>query len=292
MNFKRISLLFLLIFNLNFAKDIKRIITVSHFSTVILVQLGQEDKLVGEAWSAGVVFPKEIQEKIKNVPKLSNKIPTKEKVYSLSPDLLVGWQGAFRDKNLGPQKNLEDAGIKTFYFKSSKPFGNIEIFFEDLRNLGKILSIEDKVEKKIKEISDILKNLETKEKKETIVFISNIDLTPSVIGGKSLLQSILDKSGYKNIFEDVEKNYFNTPWETIISKKIDNIVIMSKDEKDFIQKYKKLKASNYFNDKKAMKNGNIFYLNYIDAAPNLNIGLTAQKLNQKTLKKIGDFYSH
>lgn len=289
MYLKKIILLFLLISNFIFAKEIKKIITLSHFSTVVFVQLGQENKLVGEAWSTGVVFPKEIREKLKNVPNLSNKIPTKEKVYSLSPDLLVGWEGAFRDKNLGPKKELNAAGIQTFYFKSSKPYGNIQVFFDDLRRLGKILSIENKVEEKIKEISKTLNSIKNKKKDETVVFISNVGTTPSAVGGKSLLQSIVDKSGYINIFAKINKNYFKTSWEDIVANKIDNIVIMSKNKKDFIEKYKKLKASTYFDDKKAMKDGNVFYLNYIDAAPNLNIGITAQKLNQKTLKKIGDF---
>lgn len=285
---KKIIFLFLLFFKLLSAESEMRIISLSHFSTIILIQLEQEKNLIGQGWNSGIAFPDEIQEKLKNIPNLSDGIPTREKIYSLSPTLLVGWKSAFSSINLGTKEELKTLGIESFFFDSASAQGNIEMFFNDLRKLGKILNIEKKIEEKIFQIDTILNNIEKREKLETIVFISNIEKTPSAIGGKGLIQSIIEKAGYINIFKDIDKNYFNTDWEVLVNNDFDNLVILATDEKDFVKKYHKIIDNGYFNDKKAIKNKNVFYLNYIDTAPNLNIGKTAENLSKKNLKNINE----
>lgn len=276
------SLLFFFQIVLLFGEE--RIISLSHFTTAILVELGQEDKIVARGWERGNDFSEEIQIKLKDIPKISDGVPTKENIYSYSPTLLIGWKSAFTSTNLGTKGQLAKNGIEIFYFESASSNGNIETFYEDLRKLGNILNIQDKIEKKITEINKKIESLE-KKKAETIIFLSNVDQTPSVIGGGGLLEFLIEKSGYINIFKDVKRNYFNSNWENIVDAEIDNVVILASNEKEFIKKYKKILRNKYFVEKNAMKNKNVFYLNYMYTAPNLELGDLVIRLNKKELKR-------
>ena len=277
-----VSLLFLFQIILLFGEE--RIISLSHFTTAILVELGQEDKMIARGWERGNNFSEEVQMKLRYIPKISDGVPTKENIYSYSPTLLIGWKSAFTTTNLGTKEQLEKNGISIFYFESASSNGNVETFYEDLRKLGNILNIQNKIEKKIKEIKEKIESVE-KKKEETIIFLSNVEQIPSVIGGGGLLEYVIEKSGYINIFKDVKRNYFNSNWEKIVDIEIDNIVILASNEKEFIKKYRKILKNKYFIGKNAMKNKNIFYLNYIYTAPNLELGDLVIKLNKKDLKR-------
>lgn len=282
-----LKFIFILIF---FSKNIfseteHRIITLSHFSTALLLQLDQEDKLIGEAWSSSVEFPEEIKFKLKTIPHLSDKIPTKEKIYSLSPNLLIGWKSAFNKINLGPIEELKANGIETFYFESSTEDGNLDLFFKDLRNLGKLLNISDKIEEEILKINSEIESIKILEKRENVLVLSNIDSNLSTIGGKGLVNSLIEKAGYNNVFKNINKSYFNSSWEDIVAQKIDIIIILASSEKDFRNKYNKIISTGYLNNQRAILNNEVYYLNYLFTTPNLDIGKTIKALNQKKLLK-------
>lgn len=280
---KKVLFFFIIIFKMSVSQEEIRIISLSHFSTRMLLELEQEKKIAAQGWNNNIEFPENIKEKLKDIPNISSGIPTKEKVYQYAPTHIIGWESAFTDKNIGSKEELENNGIKTFSFESASADGTIEIFFEDLRKLGEFLLIEDKTNEEIRKISDSLNKIEYPNKGENILFISNVDKNPSSVGGNGLIQSICEKAGYKNIFGNIDKNYFIADWENIIESDIDNIIILALDENDFKNKYNKLLSKGYFNDKKAFIKNNIFYLNYTETAPNLHIGETVEKIALKKL---------
>lgn len=280
---KKALIFFIIIFRISVSQESIRIISLSHFSTRMLLELGQEKKIAAQGWNNNIEFPEDIKEKLKDIPDISVGVPPKEKVYQYAPTHIIGWESAFADKNIGAKKELEDRGIKTFSFESASAGGTIEIFLEDLRKLGRFLLIEDKTNEEIRKISDNLNKIEYPNKGENILFISNVDKNPSLVGGNGLIQSICEKAGYENIFGNIDKNYFIADWEDIIEKDIDNIIILALNERDFKNKYNKLLNKGYFKDKKAFTKNNIFYLNYTETAPNLQIAETVKKIALKKL---------
>ncbi|MDU1911452.1 ABC transporter substrate-binding protein [Fusobacterium sp.] len=283
---KKVLIFFIIIFRISVSQENIRIISLSHFSTRILIELEQEKKIAAQGWNNNIEFPEDIEEKLKDIPDISVGVPTKEKIYQYAPTHIIGWESAFTDKNIGSKEELKNNGIKIFSFESASTNGTIEILFDDLRKLGKLLLIENKIEEEIRKISENLKKFEYPNKGENILFISNVDKNPSLIGGNGLIQSISEKAGYRNVFGDINKNYFTADWENIIEKDIDNIIILAIDEKDFKNKYNKLLNKGYFNDKKAFSKNNIFYLNYIETAPSLHIAETAEKIALKKLYRV------
>lgn len=147
------------------------------------------------------------------------------------------------------------------------------------------MNISDKIEEEILKINSEIESIKILEKRENVLVLSNIDSNLSTIGGKGLVNSLIEKAGYNNVFKNINKSYFNTSWEDIVAQKIDIIIILASSEKDFRNKYNKIISTGYLNNQRAILNNEVYYLNYLFTTPNLDIGKTIKALNQKKLLK-------
>ena len=124
----------------------KRVLTTNGSSTELLLRLGLEDHIIGTAFLDNPVSP-DLQTAYERLPVISSRYPTKEKVLSLEPDFIYGWNTAFAPQALGGVSYWNKLGIKTFIARNSllNP-KTIEHFYHDILELGRIFQVEDRAE--------------------------------------------------------------------------------------------------------------------------------------------------
>lgn len=248
------------------------IVTTTDFSTKLLVDLNLKDKIIGESGAGKIKF--------NGIEKISENLLTKEELYNIYPTFVIGREGTFTYEKLGSVNELKSVGINPIIFYSSGPNANIKTFYEDLKKLGRNLKMEKEIDQAILKLKEKLEKESKVEKKESIVFISSVGNTLGVVGNGGLLKEILKHTQYENIFQGNKENYFQVPLEKIYEKKIDTIIILGKDEKEGYEKYLALKKMKILRD-----NEEIYFLKYLDIAPNMEIVKTIKDLKSKSLKK-------
>lgn len=124
----------------------RKVITTNGSSTELLLRLGLEDNIIGTTFLDNPVSP-DLRAAYERLPVISPRYPTKEAVLSLEPDFIYGWNTAFAPQALGGVAYWNKLGIKTYIARNSlvNP-KNIDNFYRDLRELGRIFEVEDRAE--------------------------------------------------------------------------------------------------------------------------------------------------
>ena len=93
--------------SVTFEEAPKKAVSLSGFTTEMLLSLGLEDSMVGYGYQDNEVLP-EYKDALSKVEELSKTNPTKEVLLSKEPDFLTGWKSTFSDKNFDPKFNEEN----------------------------------------------------------------------------------------------------------------------------------------------------------------------------------------
>lgn len=276
--FIKIKILILIIFFIP-TTSLSNILTTADFITKIVYDLNLESQVIGECGAGKTYFG--------NIPKLSENIITKERLYDLSPNFILGRKEIFTEKKLGKIKTIEnDIQSKCFIFYSADSNGNLELFFKELEKLMVTFKLDKNTFFKLNTIKNKYNQLKNKYKYRNALFISSVDETLGVVGSGGLLKDILLKTDLNNIVKQQDQNYFKISWEIIVNNNIDIIYILGKDYNEAYKKYLHLQKKAFLTDKKAFKFNEIYYLNYMDIAPNLDIIQIIHKLNNNDYSRI------
>ena len=272
---KKVFLLIFLIENLVFAKTPQRAVSISHFTTEILLSI------VGTAYLDTPILP-ELKDRFEKIPILSDKFPTKELFYSVRPDFVTGWEGLVKSRNLGPKKELEENGVQVYIFKSLND-ERIEVLYSDILELGKIFKLEknarELVEKIKKELSEIEKKI-PKQKKKVLVCDPGDD-QPFVLGGKGIGNYIIELAGAENVTAEINKAWGYSTWEKIIVSNPEYILIPDYEGRDYEEKVKYLKNESPIKDLKAIKDNKIIKIDLAGISPGVRISTEAKKIAEK-----------
>ena len=273
---KKVFLLIFLIENLAFAKTPQRAVSISHFTTEILLSIGAENQMVGTAYLDTPILP-ELKDRFEKIPILSDKFPTKELFYSVRPDFVTGWEGLVKSRNLGPKKELEENGVQVYIFKSLND-ERIEVLYSDILELGKIFKLEknarELVEKIKKELCEI-------EKKEKVLVCDPGDDQPFVLGGKGIGNYIIELAGAENVTAEINKAWGYSTWEKIIVSNPEYILIPDYEGRDYEEKVKYLKNESPIKDLKAIKENKIIKIDLAGISPGVRISTEAKKITEK-----------
>lgn len=193
-----------------------RLISLSPNLTEIIFLLKKESSLVGR--SSVCCYPKESL-KIPIAGDLGD--PNLEKIISTKPDVIV----LTSVKEMSKIRILKNLGIKIYILPST----SISQYFETVSNLGKILNAKEEAEKEVgrakEKISELeKKNLAIPDKEKPKVFWEVWDNPIITGGGNSFINEYISLAGGKNITGNINKSYFYTSKEGIISAKPDIII--------------------------------------------------------------------
>ncbi len=208
----------------------KRVLSFDTNMTEIMLALGLEDKIVGY-WISGVPVGKEYQEKIKNIPLISEETwppPGMELILSFNPDFVFGaWEYNFSEESGVTPEKLAKAGVKSYVLTESciavgvQPNTTLESTYQDIINLGIIFGVTDRAQALVDEMRTNITNI-----KKTIGEVET-PLRGFYYGGGSdaafscgkygMASKMMEAVGAKNILSDVEDDWIpKASWEIII----------------------------------------------------------------------------
>jgi iron complex transport system substrate-binding protein len=247
-NSKIIIVILLLSIKIISGAEPKTIVSLAPSVTESLYLLGLEKQLI--AVTSYCNYPKEARTK-KIIGSMTN--PNIEKIFSLSPDLIVTIKGINR---YGSIKKLKSLGLKVAALDKSK---NFEDICRNFIILGKISGRKKKAKKIVKKITREIETIKSKIKNSPPLKIFwEVGSRPLITAGKkSFVNDFIKYAGGINIFSDTAADYFRINQEEILKRNPEVIIMTtmgkpSNKEKKKWQKFKNISA---------VKNNRIYLIN-------------------------------
>lgn len=211
----------------------KRVVTIKSTSTEMLLALGLSDRIVGTAFQDGPV-PPQWADAAKDVPKISDFMPSEEAVLDLEPDLVYsGWESAFSADGAGDRSELAGLGVASYVqpaaCRSAQVPGKLD-FDEIFREIGEVASIfrvsdSDLIADQQKQLDAIVPD----DRGLTALWYSSGTDTPYVGAGIGAPELVLETAGLTNIAGDIDATWSSLGWESIVDADPDVIVLIDAD---------------------------------------------------------------
>ena len=261
--------------------------------TEMMLVLGLADRMVGYTGISGwKTLDEEMRAGVKELPELSQKYPSKEVLVGADADFFfAGWNYGMKVGGEVTPETLEPFGIKVYELTEScihimnKSKANMEDMYNDLLNLGRIFSVEDKANELINnyrmEIQELTKNINTDDPLRVFVYDSGED-TPFTAGFYAMPTALIEASGGKNIMNDFKKSWGTVTWEEVIDRNPEVIVIVNYGNVTAEQKKEFMMSNPAFAGIDAVKNNRFVTLEYVEATPGPR--------NIKAIKKLSEAF--
>jgi iron complex transport system substrate-binding protein len=182
--------------------------------------------------------------------------PNLEKIQSLKPDLIIG----FRGNPLRVLTKLRGLHFPVFVLNLGS---SLEGLFQTIETVGRVTRAEgaaQELARRLKTDYDavrlVLKDSPTRPK----VFLSVYGQGLWTCGQGSYLDDLLTQAGGVNIAGRVKRRWLQLNREQLIHENPDLVIIMSKDEMRFSQAAETFRADSRLRDVRAVKAGNIHWL--------------------------------
>lgn len=261
--------------------------------TEMMLVLGLAERMVGYTGISGwKTLDEEMRAGVKELPELSQKYPSKEVLVGADADFFfAGWNYGMKVGGEVTPETLEPFGIKVYELTEScihimnKSKANMEDMYNDLLNLGRIFSVEDKANELINnyrmEIQELTKNINTDDPLRVFVYDSGED-TPFTAGFYAMPTALIEASGGKNIMNDFKKSWGTVTWEEVIDRNPEVIVIVNYGNVTAEQKKEFMMSNPAFAGIDAVKNDRFVTLEYVEATPGPR--------NIKAIKKLSEAF--
>lgn len=229
----------------------KHAVSMSQATTEMMLALGLEDQMAGTAFKEEDIY-EPLQQAYAKVPVLAEKWPSYEKLMSVKPDFVTGWEVPFTKRGI-PAKQIEAQHIPIYVpdsMQSTK--ADLNTLFNDMETLGDIFGKKDKArtwvdseKKKLSAVQDKIKNLPHKK-----VFVFDSEDTDPFTAFEGYTTNILKMVGADNVMsgKGVDKTWAKTSWENVVAANPDYILIVDygvsiRNDDDYQKKVAKLKAN-------------------------------------------------
>ena len=261
--------------------------------TEMMLVLGLAERMVGYTGISGwKTLDEEMRAGVKELPELSQKYPSKEVLVGADADFFfAGWNYGMKVGGEVTPETLEPFDIKVYELTEScihimnKSKANMEDMYNDLLNLGRIFSVEDKANVLINnyrmEIQELTKNINTDDPLRVFVYDSGED-TPFTAGFYAMPTALIEASGGKNIMNDFKKSWGTVTWEEVIDRNPEVIVIVNYGNVTAEQKKEFMMSNPAFAGIDAVKNNRFVTLEYVEATPGPR--------NIKAIKKLSEAF--
>lgn len=261
--------------------------------TEMMLVLGLADRMVGYTGISGwKTLDEEMRAGVKELPELSQKYPSKEVLVGADADFFfAGWNYGMKVGGEVTPETLEPFGIKVYELTEScihimnKSKANMEDMYNDLLNLGRIFSVEDKANNLINkyrmEIQELTQNINTDDPLRVFVYDSGED-TPFTAGFYAMPTALIEASGGINIMNDFKKSWGTVTWEEVIDRNPEVIVIVNYGSVTAEQKKEFMMSNPAFAGIDAVQNNRFVTLEYVEATPGPR--------NIKAIKKLSEAF--
>mgnify|MGYP001598575719 CR=1 FL=1 len=217
----------------------KRALSFDTNMTEIMLALGLENRMAGY-WISGVPVGKEYQEKIKNIPLISEKTwppPGMELVLSFNPDFVFGaWEYNFSEESGVTPEKLATTGVKSYILTESciaagiRPNTTLESTYQDIMNIGIIFGEKDRAQVLVDQmranIADVQKTIGEIQTSLRGLYYGGGTKAAFSCGKYGMASKMMSAVGAENILSDVEDDWIpEAGWETIIERDPEFIMI-------------------------------------------------------------------
>ncbi|WP_421782063.1 ABC transporter substrate-binding protein [Kiloniella litopenaei] len=247
--------------------------------TEMMLVLGLRDSMVGYTGVSGwKTLDEEMRRKVKELPELAAKHPSKETLIGHDVDLyFAGWNYGMKVGGEVTPETLAPFGINVYELTEScshiidRPKITMADMYNDLLNLGKIFGIEEKAESLVagykSEMSEIQNNLKSPEKPLRVFVYDSGEDKPFTAGRYAMPTALIEAAGGKNIMDDFEKSWGTIGWEAVVDRNPEVVVIVNYGKVTAEQKIAFMKNNPAFADIDAVKNDRFVVLEYVEATP-------------------------
>lgn len=264
-----------------------RAVTLSQFMTENLLALGLRDKMVATALLDNPILPqfKEQYDKIPQLKIAQGHAISKEQFISLKPDFVSGWEMSINSETTGSAEDLYKENIYPYVMKSLSGNATVDTVYEDLQTLGDIFNVQDNANKVVSQmkadIANVQKGLEGKEDtdKPKVLIYDSGEKDAMVVGG-GLPNNLINLAGGKNIYGDLQNDYENVSFESIVKNNPDVILVtefLAGEKAD--KKIEFLKSNPVLKDVNAIKNNKIFVIPLADLSPGIRASKAIKEMN-------------
>lgn len=215
-----------------FTQAPQQVVTIKSTSTELLLALGLEDRIVGQAFPDGPVPPEWAPSQ--ELTTISERVPGQEAVLELEPDLvLAGWESNLTADGAGERDLLASLGVNTYVAPSAcqdpayqpNPMTFDELF-SHFEEAGEIFDVSPAADALVEEQQTQLAALEPVPDGLTALWWSSGTDTPFVGGGIGAPQMVMEAAGLENIAGDLDQTWSSLSWEAIIDADPDVLVLI------------------------------------------------------------------
>lgn len=268
-------------YSISISKEPHRVFTTSQFMTELLISLGKKDSIVGMCWPDDSPLPK-LEKEYNEIPLISDRYPSKEVVYSLSPDFISGWYSSLNPKMMIGIPELISNNITPYTLSSLKASAQVENLYYDFDILGQIFNATEKADSLKLELERSINKskvyYENKNKKRVFAYDSGT-ATATVVGGGSFIDDLISKAGGENIFKDIEGSFVSVSWEDVIIENPEYIILIASHQGSFQDKIYFFKKNKFTKHLDAVKKDNFILINLADLSPGVRTAETINNLS-------------
>ncbi|MCK8475714.1 putative F420-0 ABC transporter substrate-binding protein [Microbacterium aurugineum] len=211
----------------------RRILTIKSSTLELALALGAGDRIIGSAFSDGPL-PDDLAASAEGIDVVSDKVPSKEAVLELEPDLVfAGWESNFSVDGAGERADLHKLGITTYVAPAAcKAPGympdplTFDAVFDGFAEAGELLGEQDAASALIAEQRAALDEIAPDDRGLTALWYSSGTDQPFVGAGIGAPQMIMSAAGLDNVFADVHDTWTSSSWELIAEADPDVIVLV------------------------------------------------------------------
>ncbi|WP_165436363.1 ABC transporter substrate-binding protein [Amycolatopsis suaedae] len=219
-----------------FSTPPKRVVALTDSVLEPLFWLGVQSTVVGIGSPPKPgVFPPQFDAAAQALPKLAGaytpgayKPVPREQLLAAQPDLVLGgFSSNFEAQGATSQQELADAGVNSYLALSTACAAatpaartDLELIYQDLRNLGTAFGVADRANALIEEMRGKVANVGTAiaGAPRPKVFPFEFDegtQTPYAPGNRQAVNAVVNLAGGQSIFADLDKAYQKLSWEQI-----------------------------------------------------------------------------
>ncbi|MCY4050385.1 MAG: ABC transporter substrate-binding protein [Gammaproteobacteria bacterium] len=172
-----------------------------------------------------------------NIPELAPKYPTIENLISVDPDLFfAGWYYGMRPGGDVTPDTLARFGIQTMILTEScvhldkdRPIASMDLLFDDVLRLGKVMDVEDKAKKLVSdwklELASIGAQTNGLEKFRVFLLDGPAD-APFTAGKFAIPDAMISAAGGQNVTHDLDTSWGRTSWEAVAATNPQFLVLL------------------------------------------------------------------
>lgn len=204
----------------------------------IAFSLGLQDKIVGVTGISGWYKTSPTFDAARgDIPELAPKYPSVETLVAAKADLFfAGWYYGMKPGGEVTPDTLAPFGIKTMVLTEScvhlhkdRPEASMELLFDDVLRLGKVMHVEDKAKALVNTWQQQLTAIEAKTADQTrprVFLLDGPADAPFTAGKFAIPDAMISAAGGDSVTHDLDTSWGRTSWEAVAAANPEFLVLL------------------------------------------------------------------